>query len=89
MQDGWQVETRVRLQGKQAGSQYRCFKSPCGTAYWSLSTATKAGFTGLVSGETLDRRCKPKAAAGKKPAEILEDQGMPAKKKKNGSPGKQ
>ena len=88
MQDGWQVETRVRLQGKQAGSKYRCFKSPSGVSYWSLGTACKAGFSGLVSGEGLDGRCKRKAAAGKTPAEVLEGQGEPGKKKAR-SPGKQ
>ena len=66
-QDGWQVETRVRLTGKQQGSSYKCFKSPSGAAFWSIKKATEHGFTGLLSGGNVDGRCKPRAAQHSKP----------------------
>ena len=71
VQDGWKVETRVRLSGKQQGSQYKCFKSPTGAQYWSIRQAMEHGFTGLESGEPLDGRRKRMAAGAKKPGSKL------------------
>ena len=48
-QDGWKVETRVRLSGNQKGNKYKCFKSPSGICYWSLKKAKENGFTGFLS----------------------------------------
>ena len=48
-QEGWKVETRIRISGKQAGSSYKCFKAPTGTCYWSLRKAKENGFKGYAS----------------------------------------
>ena len=78
LQDGWKVETRIRLSGKQEGSMYKCFRSPSGAYHWSLKQAKQAGFQGyersnsgqfkaqgLVKKKSLKRRGKGPGAKKK------------------------
>ena len=87
----------MRLSGKNAGSKYKCFKSPKGVAYWSIKKAQENGFTGMEAGEVLDGRCKiakaatgqePGSKPGSEPAKVLKTKGKPGKKSR-GSPGNQ
>ena len=72
VQDGWKVETRIRMSGKLKGHEYRAYKSPSGLTYFSLKQAQLNGFKGWLDDTVPDRRAKkPKAkakAASKKPA---------------------
>ena len=43
-QDGWSVEIRRRLKGKNAGGIYKVFRTPKGVQKHSLKQAAKAGY---------------------------------------------
>ena len=53
-QDGWTVEIRLRQSGKLVGSEYKVFKSPTGTTYYSKAKAVKDGFKEDKVGEVVD-----------------------------------
>lgn len=77
MQDGWVVETKIRLRGKGRGQTYKVFRAPDGTAYYTVSAALKKGFKGFLDGtcpvpkakakSKAKAKTEPKKAPGKKP----------------------
>lgn len=64
VQDGWKIETRKRVSGKQQGSTYKVFIPPDGsTKYYSLKKAVLEG--GFKKSKSMDGRRTRHKKSGK------------------------
>ena len=84
-QDGWQVQVRRRLKGKNAGQMYKVWISPQGVQHWSFGKAENHGFKdpeNKVAAIMKNLSKDKKAVQPKKAPEPKQEAKKPAKKGK-------